>query len=405
MASVKAGPQEAEAPASAHPSTARTIAFFGHDSTESTVIKRVRAFQAHNTRVIGFMFSRAQRAAPAADAWENIALGTTVDRHYLLRLAKLLGGLLRILRHRGTLRQAHAYYARNIDMLLLAVAARALIGSRAPVVYEVLDVQRVFVGSGLLNRAFRRAERFLMARAALLVVSSPDFMSEYFVPYQRYAGPWRLLENKVHAAPAVPVSPQPARSRAPGPPWVIGWFGTLRCVRSLEALGRIADACPDKVVVHIRGLPSQEDLTIERIEAACAGRGNVLYGGPYKSPQDLAAIYGAAHFAWCIDYLDAGGNSDWLLPNRVYEGGLMGCLAIARKGTATARMVDRLRLGWSFDEPLASAVGDFLACLAAGTYQDAQRSVEAMPRSTFVDLSDTRDLLSDMDRLAGLSAA
>ena len=399
MVSAKAGRQEADASAPAPSSPARTVAFFGHDWTESTVVKRVKAFQAHGTRVIGFMFRRVQRTAPAGAAWENVDLGTTVDRHYLLRLAKLAAGLVKILRHRAALRQAQVCYARNIDMLLLAVMSRALVGSRAPVVYEVLDVQRVFVGSGLVGRAFRAAERFLMARAALLVVSSPAFMSEYFVPYQRYSGRWRLIENKVSAAQAVPAASEASRSKAPGPPWAIGWFGTLRCARSLEILRRIADAGQGKVIVHIRGLPSQEDLTVDQIEAACAGRSNMLYGGPYRSAQDLAAIYGPVHVAWCIDYLDAGGNSDWLLPNRVYEGGLMGCLALARKGTATADMVDRLGLGWSFEEPLEASVSRFLTYLTSDTFQDAQRRLEAMPRSTFVDLTDTRDLLAEMDSL------
>jgi len=157
MVSAKAGRQEADASAPAPSSPARTVAFFGHDWTESTVVKRVKAFQAHGTRVIGFMFRRAQRTAPAGAAWENVDLGTTVDRHYLLRLAKLAAGLVKILRHRAALRQAQVCYARNIDMLLLAVMSRALVGSRAPVVYEVLDVQRVFVGSGLVGRAFRAA--------------------------------------------------------------------------------------------------------------------------------------------------------------------------------------------------------------------------------------------------------
>jgi hypothetical protein len=77
----------------------------------------------------------------------------------------------------------------------------------------------------------------------------------------------------------------------------------------------------------------------------------------------------------------------------------MGCLALARKGTATADMVDRVGLGWSFEEPLEASVGKFLAHLTSDTFQDAQRHLEALPRSTFVDLTDTRDLLAEMDRL------
>jgi succinoglycan biosynthesis protein ExoL len=381
----------------------RTIAFFGHDSTESTVIKRVTAFQAHGAHVIGFMFRRARAKEARPPTWDNQNLGTTVDRNYLWRAPKLLAAAVKLLRYRQLLRCCQIYYARNIDMLFLAVLAKGLVRSKAPVAYEVLDVQRVFVGDRLANKVFRWAESFLLARSDMLVVSSPDFISEYFLPYQHYSGRWRLLENKVFDDQAGPGLAQHLGRRPPGPPWVIGWFGTLRCVRSLEVLRRIADAGGDCVIVHIRGLSSQEDLTTEAIEAACAGRKNIFYRGPYRSPHDLASIYGPIHFAWCIDYLDAGGNSDWLLPNRLYEGGLMGSLALARSNTATSRMVERLGLGRVFDEPLESTVGQFLASLDAATYENMWRSLEALSRSTFADLTDTHDLLRELGGLAEAS--
>ena len=179
MVSLKATPREAPVPATAHHDPARTIAFFGHDSTESTVIKRVKAFQACNTRVIGFMFRRGAKSS-AAVPWENIDLGTTVDRHYLLRLGRLLTGLIRVLRHRRSLRQCQVYYARNIDMLLLAVVARTLLRSRAPVVYEVLDVPARFRGAGTAQQGVPPGGAIADGTCPLLVVSSPDFMSEYF---------------------------------------------------------------------------------------------------------------------------------------------------------------------------------------------------------------------------------
>src|SRR5215831_3801993 len=83
----------------------RTIAFFGHDSTESTVIKRVKAFQTHGSRVIGFMFKRAHRSPTSVPTWENIELGTTLDRHYLRRIPLLLVSVLKLLRHRQSLKQ------------------------------------------------------------------------------------------------------------------------------------------------------------------------------------------------------------------------------------------------------------------------------------------------------------
>jgi succinoglycan biosynthesis protein ExoL len=298
------------------------------------------------------------------------------------------------------LRRCRIFYARNIDMLLLAVVVRRVTGARAAIAYEVLDVQRVFIGDGPVNKFFRWAERRLLAVCDLLVVSSPDFISHYFVPTQKLAGPWQLLENKVfteHAADA----PAPGQRPAAGPPWVIGWFGTLRCVRSLEILCRVADALGDRVAVHIRGRPSEEDLTVDAITAACAGRSNVVYGGAYRSPADLSAIYGPVHFAWCIDYLDAGTNSEWLLPNRLYEGCLMGALALARPDTATSRMVERQGLGWTLAEPLEESVVRFLGDLDPEAYEKRRRGVAGMSRSMFVDLDDTRGLLERLDKLAG----
>jgi hypothetical protein len=107
-----------------------------------------------------------------------------------------------------------------------------------------------------------------------------------------------------------------------------------------------------------------------------------------------------------VDYLDAGTNSDWLLPNRVYEGGLFGSLALARSGTAAGRLVERDRLGWAFHEPLESAVHTFLETLDAGTYERARELVNGLTRSKFVDEADTGDLLARLDRLsAGVDGA
>lgn len=379
---------------------AASIAFFAHDSTESTVMKRVAAFQASGAQVVGFMFRRERPKPPAPKTWNNVDLGVTVDRNYAKRLPKLLGGLLKLLRNRLKARRCQIFYARNIDMLLLAFLAKRLIAPRAVLAYEVLDVQRIFIGSGMINKAMRWVERYLLARCDMLVVSSPDFIARYFQPYQGFAGAWYLLENKVFAQPATLQYLQRGPNMQVGPPWSIGWFGTLRCVRSLDMLSRIADALGDRVVIHIRGLPSSEDLTVPQIEAACERRANLLYGGPYASPRDLGAIYGEVHFAWCIDYLDAGLNSDWLLPNRLYEGGLMGALALARRDTATSRKVERDDLGWTFAEPLEREVADFIAHLDAAAYERKQRHLAGMSRSQFVDLTDTGDLVCRLESLA-----
>lgn len=375
----------------------RAIAFFGYDSSESTLRKRVKAFQSNGSRVIGFMFRRIRAAAVTPPTWENIDLGVTIDRNYLRRIPKLLGAVFALRKHRPLLRDCRIYYARNIDMLLVAVMAAKLFGRRPVIAYEVLDVQRIFLGNSLKNAFARWVERVLLRSCDLLVVSAPDFIAHYYLPYQHLSVPWWLLENKV---PAGQSGTEAAASRKPkdaGRPWVIGWFGTLRCVKSLEILTGLAEALGEGVRIILRGRTSEEDLPMTMIKAAEARHPNVIFGGSYASPADLAEIYGGVHFSWSVDYLDAGTNSDWLLPNRIYEGGLFGVPALARKACATGRKVEADGLGWTFDEPLAGQVLQFFQALDADTYEAKRSAVSQLRRSLFVDETDTRDLLAYLD--------
>src|SRR5262245_50767431 len=175
MPKIFAVQSQREQPQVATDAALRSIAFFGHDWTESTVVKRVTAFQANASRVVGFMFRRPRGTPARSPGWDNVHLGVTSDRNYFERLPKLLTALVKVLRRRTILRACQIFYARNIDMLFIAMAAKRLTGSRAVVVYEVLDVQRIFLGDRLINKVFRWAERALLKSCDMLVVSAPDY--------------------------------------------------------------------------------------------------------------------------------------------------------------------------------------------------------------------------------------
>lgn len=373
------------------------IAFFGHDACESTVIKRATAFAHNNADVLGVMFRRTRKPNQRQVACPLIELGETVDRNYVARIPRLLSACGRLFKNRKQLKDRDAFYARNIDMLALAWFAKRVSGGSASLVYEVLDVQRVFLKDGTVGRVFRWLEKRLLAQSDLLVVSSPQFVENYFAPVQGYKGLVFLLENKIspHQLPeALPESP----ARPAGPPWRIGWFGTLRCTRSLGLLADIAKRMGENVEIHLRGLPSHEDLSEQQIQELCARQPNIKYFGAFSSPQDLPEIYGAVHFAWGFDYLDAGANSDWLLPNRVYEGGAFGAVCLTRSGTMTARYIQEKHLGHAIDEPVAEIVCGFLEQLDQVAYSAMASAVASQPRSTFIDETDTADLIAQMRR-------
>jgi succinoglycan biosynthesis protein ExoL len=369
------------------------IAFFGHDASEPTIVKRITSLVAEGCLIIGFTFQRKRDVGPAtAPTWTNIDLGFTVDRDYLRRIPRLVVAVRRIFARRDLLLRADVLYARNLDQAVVACVVRRLVRLRVPLVYEVLDVQRVFTNPGLLGWAFRFAERQVLARSALLVISSPRFYTCYFRPVQNYEGPWYVLENKVEPGKC---GATVVRSPAP-PPWVIGWSGVLRCRRSLSILVEIAARLGERVRIVLRGRLSPCDISAAELASALARCPNLVFNGPYANPTDLAAIYGGVHFTWAVDYTDAGFNSDWLIPNRIYEGGLHGTVMLARSNTAAGDLVKKLELGWTFQEPLADGVVACLEHLNPHAYQAARCRVEAAPRSCFVDERDTAGLLAKL---------
>ncbi len=377
------------------------IAFFGHDSSESTIRKRVYEFQSIGAKVTGFMFRRRHDKPVLEPNWTNFDLGMTDDGYHGQRLLRLLAAVGTLVRNRHVLRDADVLYARNIDMLALAAAGKMLTRTRAPIVYEALDVHPAFTKKGIKARFLRFAERRLLSRSRLLIVSSPSFIARYFLPRQNYNGPWFLLENKLGSAAGALMDARPRKSPLNAPPWIIGWFGVIRCQRSLEILTRIAERLPRSVIVHIRGLPSERDgITDDLLKDVARKFDNIRYFGVYQSPRDLAEIYGAVDLAWAADFSASGANSDWLIPNRFYEGGLNGVPAIARKGTATGDIVERQSTGWSLDEPFEETFEAFINHLDRSTYTELVDRMLTMDRSAFVDTSDTRQLLQQLAKIA-----
>ena len=143
-------------------------------------------------------------------------------------------------------------------MLAIAVRGRDLCVRPPALVYECLDIHRLLLRQGGVGRALRELEGWLARHASLLITSSPGFVREYFEPYSRVRLPVLLVENKVFSP-----EPLPQRATQPrrlGPPWRIGWFGSIRCRRSLDLLCAVARANPQLVEVVIRGKPAYDQF-------------------------------------------------------------------------------------------------------------------------------------------------
>jgi succinoglycan biosynthesis protein ExoL len=233
----------------------------------------------------------------------------------------------------------------------------------------------------------RRLEGRLLARCQLLVVSSPAFVREYFSKFHPRLPPVLILENKMLSREIGDAAAMRALARPPGPPWRIGWFGNIRCRRSLEMLSELTRLMPGRIEVVIRGRPAYTAVPdFDKMVSASRG---ISFLGPYDRSTDLPRIYGEVHFTWAIDFFEAGGNSDWLLPNRIYEGSLFGAVALALDSVETGRWLAEHRVGALLSEPFGPSLARYFGDLDDEGYLAARAAVDGLPLGALMD--DTSD--------------
>jgi succinoglycan biosynthesis protein ExoL len=360
------------------------LILFAPDLTDISTIKRAHAFLNHGFELVVFGFRRNRYNSDYVPHWPHVELGRTADRRYWRRLGALARALRILMARRHLLTDASLFYARNIDQLLLALLVRRIFGGRAAVVYEVLDVQPAFAGRGLLAKALRAIERLCLRRIKLLVVSSPGFMHNYYLPVQRYAKPWYLLENKLDPStlPSTLAKSQADRRRGQRRRWVVGYFGLIRGQETFELITRLAERLREHVEFRFRGILTTVDH--DRFFEVIRRHENIHYDGEYVSPRDLAAIYGEVDFAWALDLEHVEHNSRWLLPCRFYEAGLVGVPCLAAHGFEVGRLVERLGVGWTFDAPFEDALVTFFTGLTQEEYGRKRQRLAKLPSSTFV---------------------
>lgn len=362
------------------------IAYLVHDTADAAVRRRVALFEAAGLDVVVGGFRRAHQPAGTIGGAAVTDLGRTED-------GALAKRVLSVLRHaalpgvvRRLTRDADVIVARNLETLVLAQRARRP-GQR--LVYECLDIHRLLLGEGQASRVLHAIERWAMRGVDLVVVSAPAFRDAYFRDRLGYRGDVRLVENLVPdldgAGRSIVAPPAPA-------PQVIGWFGMLRCRRSLQMLSAIAAGSGGAIEVLIAGRPSPDIFS--DFDADIAAAPGVRFAGSY-TPADLPALFGRIHFIWAIDYFEEGLNSAWLLPNRLYEGVANGAVPLALRSVATGAWLDAHGVGLLLDDPIAD-LPPLLGALTPDHYARLRAAVAAVPDAAVVMDKATADDIAAM---------
>jgi len=373
------------------------IAYFVHDINDPAVARRIQMLTDGGASVALLGFSRGK--VTSLEANQPVVLGYTADGRMVQRAVAVGRAALKMPRWQSVLADADVIVARQLETLILAATARKLSGSHAPLIYECLDIHRLMLAPGVVGRLLRGLEAGLLRRCDALMVSSPRFVAEYFAPTHRSLPRIELVENKVLLADLAECGGVPAHrlsdgaGPAPGPPWRIGWYGMIRCERSLRLLSDLVRALPGQVEVTMRGRVARD--VVPDFDAVVAGSPGLSFDGPYDRSRDLPELYNAPHFFWAMNFFDPGPISDWLLPNRLYEGGLFGTVPLALRTAETGRWLDAYHAGILLDEPLETSLPAFFAGLDRDRFDAARRAIAAIPVTAFLhDQADCAALTS-----------
>lgn len=367
------------------PARGLKVAVFGFDVAEASQIRRIRALRALGCEVTSFC-QRRQGSPDFTPEWPNVDLGLVRHQDIKGRALGLGAAVRRALAHRQVLADADLIIARNLDLALIALAARRIASLRAakrqpPLVYECLDIHDLMTAPGRKGQVMRLAERQVLSRAALVAVSSPGFTENYFRPVQNYRGPVALVENKLWLDPTLGMArPQPV-ARPPGP-ITIGLVGSIRCQASVELLFRTADLMGERLRLRFSG--ALHDHALKDFHDALARHPSAEWTGPYPYPQGLSAAYAGCDLVWAQDMWQRGTNSDWLLPNRIYEASWCGCPQVALASTQTGKRIAQDGLGWTIATPEPATLAALLDRITPDDLAHARSGLRSRPASDFV---------------------
>ncbi|MFK0161413.1 glycosyl transferase family 1 [Rhizobium sp. NPDC090279] len=378
------------------------ILYFVHDLADPAVRRRVLMLQAGGALVTLAGFRRDDNALAAIHGVEPIELGKTQDAQFAQRIAAVARSAAKLRSALRTVARPDVIIGRNLEMLVLANRAKSVFGGDMPIVYECLDIHRLLLRDDVVGSALRSAERHFGSQAELLVTSSPAFIERYFRPRSGLHVPVMLLENKVLVLEsAVHVAAPIARPPAPGKPWKIGWFGALRCRKSLALLDDFSRRMEGRFEIVLRGRPAYSEF--DDFDRVVRNAPFMHFAGAYKNPEDLSTIYNEVQFSWAIDFFEEGLNSSWLLPNRLYEGGLYGTVPIAIEGTETARFLASRKIGLTLDAADAAYLASLLGAMDERRYLAAFEAVASQDRKQW--MMDRADCHGLVQRLASLTRA
>ena len=280
----------------------------------------------------------------------------------IIRISVAFSAIARLRREVRSLGPQDILYVKALDCLLATLIARVLSRNHSRLICEILDVHDYLLYPSPYRGAMRAVERFMLARIDLLIVPTQGNIDQYYRPISRYSGEAVVVHNRL---PSGEAGPCPAPSN-PDEAWVIGWFGNLRCQRSLKILCRTADIMGSRVRILLAGTCLFPPGVLEQ---AILPFPNMSYLGPFKEREVAPTLYAQVHFSYALHF-EPPDRSKWALAVRIFEGGAYGRPTIVRAGTEMGRFASVHGIGLSIEEPCEEELSAALLSLSGETYSN-----------------------------------
>ncbi len=345
--------------------------------------KRMEALRRLGVDVRVLAFEREGQLGTLPDG--AVSLGVIANEEFARRGAVYARALRTI---RRAARGSDAVYTFGVDLLALVRAALTGLRRRPALATEVGDITAILVEQGRRGRVARRLERMVLGSDALLVATSPAYVSNFYVGIQGLdVGRTMVIENKVDPT----ITPPPAPGVAEGGPLRIGWFGMLRCEYSWACLRRLAEEAGQDVEIVLRGVPY---AGCAQLAEEAAGFANVRYEGRYRVPDELPGMYGGVDLCWMVhhDPDRPYENWGWARSNRLYQAGWFGTPIVGQRGKDDAKLVTEHDLGVVVDVTDVAGTIETLKAIGPADLRRWRAALGAMPVTAWA-LSDEHEAL------------
>ncbi len=209
-------------------------------------------------------------------------------------------------------------------------------------IFEIPDIRELYFKKNSVAKILLYALKLSMKKVSILVVTSELFITGFLEKNGISVNGATVIENKVHAKDI-----EYADVVIDNDNLTIGYFGLIRCARSLKILLKYLDTSENSKLVmygYFHGISTE-------LKEKVTSHAKVSYRGMYRSPRDLNMIYKNIDLTWIAYPYSAQkeGNFKYARTNRFYEAGYFGIPMLANIESGDAFYVDRYNCGLNID--------------------------------------------------------